>query len=76
MLVTVEDRGTAPMPVRLVVTRTDGTTERGEIPVEVFLRGQTRAIHPVENAATVTRVEIDPEGFFPDLDRSNQSWKP
>jgi aminopeptidase N len=76
LLVTVEDRGLAPMPTRLVITRSDGTTERAEIPVEVWLRGQTSAIHTVENAATVTRIEIDPEGFFPDLDRANQTWTP
>jgi hypothetical protein len=76
LLVTVEDRGLTPMPTRLVITRSDGTTERAEIPVEVWLRGQTRAIHAVENAATVSRVEIDPEGFFPDLDRANQTWTP
>lgn len=76
LLVTVEDRGLAPMPARLVITRTDGTTERAEIPVEVWLRGQTRAVHVVENASTVTRVEIDPEHVFPDLDRTNQSWTP
>lgn len=76
LLVTVEDRGLAPMPARLVITRTDGTTERAEIPVEVWLRGQTRATHVVENAATVARVEIDPERVFPDVDRTNQSWRP
>jgi hypothetical protein len=26
------------------------------------------------NAATITRIEIDPENAFPDVDRSNQSW--
>ncbi|CAN5605347.1 M1 family metallopeptidase [soil metagenome] len=74
--VVVEDRGTAPMPVRLVVTRTDGTTERVEIPVEVWLRGQTTAVHVVENGGSVARIEIDPERAFPDLDRSNQTWSP
>ena len=76
LLVTVADRGTAPMPVRLAITRTDGTTERVEIPVEVWLAGQRTAIHAVDNAATVAKVEIDPEGYFPDLDRANQAWTP
>ncbi|MGI8618581.1 MAG: M1 family metallopeptidase [Gemmatimonadaceae bacterium] len=76
LLVTVEDRGLAPMPARLVITRTDGTTERAEIAVDVWLRGQTRAGHVVDNAATVARIEIDPERVFPDLDRSNQAWTP
>ena len=76
LLVTVEDRGLAPMPTRLVITRSDGTTERAEIPVDVWLRGRTAAVHTVENAATVRRIEIDPERVFPDLDRSNQAWSP
>ncbi len=76
LLVTVEDRGLAPMPARLVITRTDGTTERAEIPVDVWLRGQTRAVHAVENAATVARIEIDSDRVFPDLDRTNQAWAP
>jgi len=76
LLVTVEDRGTAPMPVRLVITRSDGTTERAEIPVEVWLHGAIRTVHPVDNAETVAKVEIDPERFFPDLDTSNQAWTP
>ena len=76
LLITVEDRGLAPMPTRLVITRTDGTTERAEIPVDVWLSGQTRTVHAVENAATVARVEIDPEKVFPDLNRANQTWSP
>ena len=76
LLVTVEDRGSAPMPARLVITRSDGTTDRTEIPVEVWLRGQSRAVHAVHGAGTVTRIEIDPEMVFPDLDRTNQSWSP
>ena len=76
LLVTVEDRGLAPMPARLVITRTDGTTERAEIPVEVWLSGRTSAVHTIERAASVARIEIDPERVFPDLDRANQAWRP
>ncbi|MGI9140586.1 MAG: M1 family metallopeptidase [Gemmatimonadaceae bacterium] len=76
LLVTVEDRGSAPMPARLVITRTDGTTERAEIPVEYWLQGHTRGVHSVERAGTVSRIEIDPDRLFPDLDRTNQSWTP
>jgi hypothetical protein len=76
LLVTVEDRGSAPMPARLVITRTDGTTERAEIPVEYWLQGHARGVHSVERAGTVSRIEIDPDRLFPDLDRTNQSWTP
>ncbi len=46
------------------------------MPVARLTLTAASAIHAVENAATVTRIEIDPEGFFPDLDRSNQTWSP
>lgn len=75
LVVTVEDRGLAPMPARLVVTRADNTTERIEVPVETWLAGATRATVRVTNGATVTRIEIDPDVAFPDVDRSNNVWR-
>jgi hypothetical protein len=74
MEVEVLDRGLAPMPARLVVTRADGRTERIEVPVDVWLAGARRHTVPVRDAATVTRVEIDPENAFADIDRTNQTW--
>ncbi len=72
--ITIVDRGLAPMPVRLAVTRADGSMQRLEVPVDVWLTGARRAVVRVAAAPRVTRVEIDPEAFFPDLDRSNQIW--
>ncbi|MET0398913.1 MAG: M1 family metallopeptidase [Longimicrobiaceae bacterium] len=74
MEVEVMDRGLAPMPVRLAVTRADGRVERIEVPVDVWLAGARRHTVPVSGAATVVRVEIDPENAFADIDRSNQAW--
>ena len=68
----IEDRGLAPMPVRLAITREDGSVERVELPVDVWLRGARRTTHRV--AGAVTKVEIDPEFLFPDVDRSNNLW--
>jgi hypothetical protein len=73
--VVVEDRGLAPMPARVAVTRSDGTVERFEVPVEVWLGGARRHTVRVGNAATVTRIDIDPEHLFADVDRENQTWK-
>jgi hypothetical protein len=72
--VTIEDRGTAPMPVRLAITRTDGHVERQDIPVSVWLAGARRYTVSINSAATVRSVEIDPENAFPDIDRSNNRW--
>jgi hypothetical protein len=72
--ITVEDRGLAPMPARVAVTRADGAVERLEVPVEVWLGGARSHVLRVRNAATVTKVEIDPENAFADVDRGNQTW--
>lgn len=72
--IVVEDRGLAPMPARIAVTRADGTVERLEVPVEVWLGGAKRHTMRVADGATVTKVEIDPEQLFADVDRTNQTW--
>lgn len=73
--VTIEDRGLAPMPVRLAVTRADGRVERQIIPVDVWLTGARQYTLTLDGASTVTAIEIDPEQVFADVDRSNNVWK-
>ncbi|MGH9409617.1 MAG: M1 family aminopeptidase, partial [Vicinamibacterales bacterium] len=73
--ITIEDRGLAPMPVRLAITRADGSVQRIDVPVDVWLTGSRR--HEVRVAASpaVTQVVIDPDGDFPDVNRDNQIWR-
>ncbi|HET9983970.1 MAG TPA: M1 family metallopeptidase [Longimicrobiales bacterium] len=75
LAVVVEDRGLAPMPVRLVVTRAGGAVQRIEVPVDAWLRGERRHTVRIAREPAVERVEIDPEGVFPDVDRGNQVWR-
>jgi len=72
--ITVEDRGLAPMPVALAVTRADGSVQRLEVPVDAWLDGARRHVVEVPARPAVVRVEIDPEALYPDIDRSNQVW--
>ena len=73
--ITVEDRGLAPMPVRVAITRQGGAAvERREIPVDVWLRGERHATLRVAATPRIVRVEIDPENAFPDIDRTNNRW--
>ena len=74
LVVTIEDRGLASMPVRLAVTRTDGRVERLELPVEPWLSGARVQTARITSATTVAAVEIDPELAFPDIDRANNRW--
>jgi hypothetical protein len=70
----IENRGRIPMPARVVVTRSDGTTQRLEVPVTVWLAGATKHTLRVAKSPAVVRVEIDPEEFFADVNRRNNRW--
>jgi Peptidase family M1 domain len=72
--ITIEDRGLAPMPVLLAVTRADGAVQRVTVPVDVWLTGARRDTVRVAASPKIVRVEIDPDSVFPDMDRSNQVW--
>jgi hypothetical protein len=74
--ITIGDRGLAPMPVLLAVTRADGSVQRLELTVDAWLGGKRRAVARVAAAPRIVRIEIDPDGRFPDLDRQNQTWTP
>ncbi len=74
--VTIDDFGRVPMPVRLRATYAGGRQEEVTLPVEVWLEeGRVRATATLP-PGPVTRVEIDPDRFFPDVDRSNNVWEP
>ena len=72
--ITIEDHGLAPMPVKLAVTRADKTVQRIDIPVDVWLKGARSYVAHVAATPEVVRVEIDPDGLFPDINRKNQVW--
>ncbi len=72
--VVVEDRGDVPMPTRLLVVRIDGSETRREIPVSHWLSGERSAEVFLPAGLPVVRVEIDPEGAFPDVNRANNVW--
>ena len=72
--VVIEDRALAPMPARVLVHQADGRTQRFEIAVDAWLAG-AREHTLVVPGAPVTRVELDPDHRFPDIDRTNDVWE-
>jgi hypothetical protein len=72
--ITMEDRGLAPMPAPIVVTRADGSVQRLEVPVDVWLTGARRHVVRVAGSPSVVKVEIDPAGLFPALHRDDEVW--
>ena len=73
--IVIVDKGLAPMPGEVRVTRSDSTTVLEKIPVKYWLDGHASYSFTV-SGAPVVRVEVDPEEKLPDLDRKNNSWSP
>ncbi len=62
-------------PVEIEVTGADGASRRVKLPVEAWLRGDATVwTSRSPAAATPVRIVIDPQGVYPDVDRSNNSW--
>jgi hypothetical protein len=74
LAITIENRGRAPMPVLLAVTRASGAVQRLTIPVSVWFDDRKRHVVRLSREPAVKSIEIDTERVFPDLDRSNQVW--
>lgn len=74
VVITVEDLGLTPMPVSIRVTYADGAVAEDWIPVETWLDDKREAELRFA-AGTVTRVEIDPARFLPDVERENNVWE-
>lgn len=72
--ITIADSGSAPMPVLLAVTLADGSVHEQRLPVEPWLEGRVEQSVTLELPAAATRVEIDPQRVFPDVDRTNNVW--
>src|SRR5690606_39217959 len=71
--VTIEDVGLAPMPVLVRVTLADGRTEDLRVPVDAWLRGE-REVEVDLPPGPIIRIEIDPDGYLPDVHRDNNVW--
>ena len=72
--IVIRDLGLVPMPARVQVTRENGEVLDLEVSVDTWLAGEMEAVLTVPDGSPVDRVEIDPEGLFPDVDRDNNVW--
>jgi hypothetical protein len=71
--IAVSDRGLAIMPVHLAVTWADSNVQKVDLPASVWLSGARRTTVRVAARGRVVKVQIDPDGEFPDVDRENNS---
>jgi hypothetical protein len=52
----------------------DGSSETVVWPASVWARTRTTT-GSVATSGELTKVTIDPEGYYPDVDRSNNEWE-
>jgi aminopeptidase N len=74
-LVFLSRRLEMPAPVELAITGANGSRRTVKLPVELWFRG-SRAVWFLRTpaASKPVRVEIDPRGVSPDVDRTNNVW--
>jgi hypothetical protein len=64
-----------PMPVLAEITEADGSKKRVRLPVETWERGGVW-IFRVNTTHKLTSVVLDPDRVLPDMNRTNNVWKP
>ena len=74
-LITIQNKQQLPMPVSIKVTPLKGEPIDIKLPVEIWQRGDTWTFRAHTNAA-LKSVLLDPQAVLPDMDRSNNEWKP
>jgi hypothetical protein len=72
--VTIENKGGLVLPLQMEVTFDDGTTEKVKLPADVWRRNELKYQYGFFTNKSVTKVVVDPDEVFADVDRSNNTW--
>lgn len=72
--VVIEDIGNVPMPVFLKLTLENGSMIDTQLEVQDWLDGRRTIDFSISTDSPVVRAEIDPEVYFPDVNRRNNVW--
>lgn len=72
--VTVQNKGSLPIPVTMLLTYADGTTTRQVIPTEAWYQ-HTAIDLPVRTRGVLRTVTLDPDHAIPDIDRHDNSLR-
>jgi hypothetical protein len=74
-VIVLQDRGTAPFPTTVQITTTGGGILSRQVGVEQWLKsGREVDLKLPASVGAVTQVQLDPQGYAPDIDRSNDFW--
>lgn len=71
--ITIENMEQMPMPVKIMITETNGRQQTIQLPVEIWQRGTTYTF-AVPTTSELKEVKIDPDNQLPDWNRVNNTW--
>ncbi|AYD47153.1 M1 family metallopeptidase [Arachidicoccus soli] len=74
-LISIENKEKLPMPVSVEIKEANGKTQILKLPVEIWQRGADWTFH-APTTSKIISVTLDPNHQLPDIDRSNNVWKP
>jgi hypothetical protein len=72
--VLVRNEGGLVMPLELEVTYQDGSTERIDLPVDVWRNNELTFTKGFFSSEALSKVVLDPDEAYADIDRSNNTW--
>lgn len=72
-VITVSNREQLPMPITVEITEANGNIIRKTLPVEIWQHGATWRFK-VNSTSKITRVVVDPDKNYPDVNRMNNIW--
>ena len=73
-LITLENLGQMPLPVKLKIEEENGNIINMQLPVEIWQRGGTWTFH-ANTTSKIKQITLDPEHQYPDVNADNNAWK-
>jgi len=70
----LSNRGQMVLPVTLELRYADGSSERRELPIEMWNLGSRFTSRIRTGGKTIAGVVVDPQAMYPDVDRANNRW--
>jgi len=70
----LSNRGQMVLPVTLELRYADGSSERRELPIEMWNLGSRFTSRIRTGGKAIAGVVVDPQAIYPDIDRANNRW--
>jgi hypothetical protein len=70
----LSNRGQMVLPATLEIRYADGSSERRELPIEMWNLGSRFTSRIRTGGKAVAGVVLDPQAIYPDVDRANNRW--